>query len=227
MTAPRWPIAALPAQNIAVNPEFRNARGAAGTAYGRSQIAASDAGRWSITLGSIVIRDGAGRKAWRALQAIMEGGLTPICIPLCRADQPIPAGGAQHYGSVPHSDGAYFSDGSGYAQQVIDVTATTGAARGATQLTLTKTYAADLEPPHFFSFGEQLYQIKAIVGEQEATAATVRIWPPLREAVAAGAHAEFDNPICRVRLAGDAGMDLELEQRRAARPTVRFVEDLF
>ncbi len=220
-----WPMAALPARDFAINPSFRNTRGAASIATGAEQITASDAGRWKATLGGVRVGDGARRKLFRALQSLLEGGLTPILIPLCGADQPFPAGAAKTRTPLPHGDGSFFSDGTGYAQDVIAVTLAAGAARRATELSVTKVQAGDLEPSHHFSIGERLYRIKAVQA-QSASAATLTIWPPLREAVPAGAALRFDSPVCRMRLASDQEMDLELALRRSASLSIRFVEAL-
>ena len=50
--------------------------------------------------------------------------------------------------------------------------------------------------------------------------------PPLREAVVAGTELNFDDPVCRMRLASDDAMDLELALRRFGNPTVNFLEDV-
>lgn len=56
--------------------------------------------------------------------------------------------------------------------------------------------------------------------------AQITFRPPLREAVPAGTNLEFDDPVCRMRLATDSEMDLPLDLGRFSFPTVNFVEDL-
>lgn len=221
-----WPIKRLRAPDFAINASPRNLRGPA-NALGQSQIASSDAGIWTATLGQVVIKSRDEVLAWRALQAHMEGGLTPILIPLRRAYQPVPEVVRQLrlYDPVPHSDDSGFDDGTAYLNRVIDVTMGAAAPRRATQIAVDIHLAAPLEPGQHFSIGERLYRIRRVV-EQSASSAVLKLNLPLREAVEAGQPLEFDNPVCRMRLASDNEMTLNLRLRRFAAPTVSFVEDL-
>lgn len=192
-----WPIAILPARDFAFNPAFRNTRGASAVAYGESQIVASDAGLWKATLGSVIVRGATARKKWREVQVLLEGGLVPVLIPLCNADQPTTG----------------------------TAVATAGAAVRAVSIALTKTGTYTLEVGQYFSIGERLYRIKEITS-QSAGAATVRFWPPLRELVAISTAVEVQDPVCRMRLASDQEMDLDLIMRKTGSPTISFVEAL-
>lgn len=214
-----WPQKALPATSFAMNPAPRNARGGSSVSGGISTVSASDAGYWVATMGNVSIRDANGRKLWRALQVMLEGGLTPILIPTCADGQP---GYAVKLPAVPHSDGAYFSDNTGYVSGKNSVTLSASAPRRAAQLSIAIAYtSAPLEPGMQFSIGERLYRIRQIIDDT-----TIKIWPPLREAVSAGDYLEFDYPVCRMRLASDSAMDIEFELRRFGNPSVQFVEDL-
>jgi hypothetical protein len=155
---------------------------------------------------------------------MLEGRLNPILIPLCRGDQPVPDGAVEAglYGTVPHDDGTPFDDGSEYAGTVIDVVAASNAALRAVSMTVTVNYAGDIESGQNFSIGERLYRVRTF--DPETNELTFR--PPLREAVSIGDQLEFDNPIGRFRLASDAEMDLELQMRRNASPTVNLIEDV-
>nr|WP_323130860.1 hypothetical protein [Sinorhizobium medicae] len=50
--------------------------------------------------------------------------------------------------------------------------------------------------------------------------------PPARETTVAGQRVELDDPVCRMRLASDAEMDLPLDYGRWSFPTVNFIEDV-
>lgn len=214
-----WPIDLLPCRDFSINPSFRNTRGQAAIAYGEAQIVASDAGVWKATLGSIRVSNSEQRKRFRALQVKLEGGLTPILIPLCGADQPVSGNAFALWEPWPEDDELFFGDGATI------VTLASDAARRATQVSVTITTARVLEEGQHFSAGERLYRIKEIASQTD-TAAILKIWPPLREALTTGAALEFENPVCRMRLASDQEMDLDLAMRRSAQPTVSFVEAL-
>lgn len=220
-----WPAAALPAQAVSFNPQFRNTRGGAAVAHGEEQVIASDAGRWAVTLDPVVVRRSANARLWKALQVLLEGGLSTVLLPVCpRGGRPFPAGVTALPDAVPHSDDAPHDDDAPYDGGAIDVTLAASAALRETALSLTKTVCGDLEPGHEFSLGERLYRIRTVTA-QTSTAATVTVWPPLREAVAAGGRAEFDRPVLRARLAGDQALDI-VWTHGFSTATVAFVEAL-
>lgn len=229
MTAIVWSNLLQP-RNVSVDMAFRSLAGPTAVS-GFSQVVASDAGIWRATFDGIPVYDQNGRsliKLWRAIAGLAEGRLNALVIPICEAGRrPVPDGAADSEidGSVPHSDDSYFSDGTGYVSRYTTVVTSAAAAVRGTTLSLIKTVAPDLEPGHRFSIGERLYQIKSVTAQDE-TMATVKIWPPLREFVEAGAQLEFDRPVLRVRLATDSEMDLPLEYGRWSFPSVNFIEDL-
>ncbi|WP_246670746.1 hypothetical protein [Aminobacter sp. MDW-2] len=225
-----WPCSRLVPRNISVDPASRTMAGPASVS-GFAQVVASDAGLWKATYGEIPVRDTQGLnlvQLWRAISVQAEGRLNPLLI--CVHDierKPYPAGtsDADLEGQVPHSDNAFFDDDTGYVSSVIDVSLSADAAVRATTLYVTKALSGDLEPGHRFSIGERLYQIRSVTA-QDAASATIKIWPPLREAWSSGARLEFDRPVLRVRLASDKEMDLPLELGRWSFPSVNFIEDL-
>lgn len=197
MTIPTWPIAILPARDFSFNPAFRNTRGAAAVAYGESQIVASDAGLWKATLGNIRVIGPTARRKWREMQLLLEGGLNAVLIPLNKADQPTTG----------------------------TATVTSNTAVRATSIALTKSGTYTLVAGHGFSIGQRFYEIKEITSH-DASSATVKFWPPLRDAVGATAAVEVQSPVCRMRLAGDQEMDLDLMLRKRGEVTISFVEAL-
>lgn len=220
-----WPKAALPATAIAFNLAPRNTRGGAVVAYGQEQIVSSDAGRWVASLDPVIVRRTANVRLFKALQVILEGGLTPVLLPVCpRGGWPFPAGVTALPDAVPHSDDAPHDDDAPYEGGVIDVSLASGAALRATTLSLTKTVCGTIEPGHEFSLGERLYRIRTVEA-QDSTTATITVRPPLREAALAVDRLEFDRPVCRMRLASDNAMDIVLEPG-VSRAQIAFVEDL-
>lgn len=225
-----WPCSRLVPRNISVDSASRTMAGPASVS-GFTQVVASDAGLWKATYEEIPVRDTQGVglvQLWRAIAVQAEGRLNPLLI--CVHDierKPYPAGtsDADLEGQVPHADDALFDDDTGYVSSVIDVSLSANAAVRATTLVVTKSLSGDLEPGHRFSIGERLYQIRSVTN-QDAASATIKIWPPLREAWSTGARLEFDRPVLRVRLASDKEMDLPLELGRWSFPSVNFIEDL-
>jgi hypothetical protein len=221
-----WPDAVLRPQNVAFDLAPRTLAGPSSVS-GFTQVVASDAGIWKAKFGGIIVNRRQRVLAFRAIDALLEGRMTPILVPLCRGYQPVPAGAvdAGLYQEVPHSDDAFFDDDTGYVGTVNDVTASAGAPARAVSIPVEIGYAGEIEPGQHFSIGERLYRVRGIV-VAGPTAATITFRPPLREAVASGDRLEFDNPICRMRLATDDAMNLELQLRRFGSPTVEFIEDL-
>lgn len=213
----RWPIHVLaPTSGGVPRLAPRNLRSAASVA-GRSQVSSSNAGIWTMTLGGIAIRNENQRKVWNALEILLEGILNPVLVPMCRGDQPYTS--AADYVTVPHDDLMPFDDDTEYVGTVIDVTSG-GAAIGATSMTVTINSAGTLIPGNGFSFGDgEFHKIRTIDG----TAMTFR--PPLRATLLAGTSLEFDDPVCRMRLASDREMSVDLDLRRFGSPTVNLIED--
>ena len=89
----------------------------------------------------------------------------------------------------------------------------------ATTLRIGVSQGRPIRPGMFFSVGVRLYTVIAKPAED-----TFTIRPPLREPVAAGASVNFENPVCRMRLANDDGARLALEYGRWGFVDLEFVE---
>ncbi|MER9135112.1 hypothetical protein NKI20_02215 [Mesorhizobium sp. M0830] len=223
----RWPEEVLRPTNVSFDLDSRSLAGPASVS-GATQVVASDAGIWKATFGNVVVKSRQAVLAHRAIAALLEGRLGSILIPLCRGYGPssgavLSADEEALFAEVPHSDDALFDDGTGYVGSLTNVVAAANAAVRATTITATVTYAADsIQPGQHFSIGERLYRIRTY----DAGTGVMTIRPPLREAITAGDHLEFDDPVCKMRLAQDDGLDLELAMRRFSSPSVSFIEDV-
>lgn len=220
----RWPEQVLRPQNVAFDIASRSLSAPA-SMTGAVQVVSSDAGIWKATFGNVLVRGRNHVLAFRGIANLLEGRLGKILVPLCRGYQPLLPAWQPLYEPVPHSDGAFFSDGSGYVSQVIDVTLAGSAAARAVSAIVNIAVADTLQPGQHFSIGERLYRLRTVNYISQTTAA-ITFRPPLREAASTGVRLEFDDPVCRMRLATDAEMDLELALRRFGAPTVSFVEDV-
>lgn len=221
-----WPVGVLRPRNVSFDIYPRTLAGPTSVS-GATQVVSSDAGLWRITFGDITVRNRSEVLAWRGVDALLEGRLNPVLVPFCRAYQPVPAGAVAVglYDGVTHDDDTPFDDDAPYVSTVIEIETSASASAGATTISVTVGYADTIVPGQPFSIGERAYRARTIT-YASATAATITFRPPLREAVASGAELNFDNPVCRMRLASDAEMSLDLNGRRRATQTVNFIEDV-
>lgn len=95
---------------------------------------------------------------------------------------------------------------------------------GAATVFLDVSAGDDPEEGMHFSIGQRLYRIKQIVA-QVGSVFELKVLPPVRDFISAGAVAEFASPVCRCRLMRDDGMNITHDLMRISRPTVIFCED--
>lgn len=203
------------------------------TAGGVFQLARLDGGGfWKALMSDIGFWTDDTRKTWRALAAHCDGGVQPIVVPVRETiDAPWPTVAGELLTSLPevaHSDGALFSDGSGYLSNVINATADVDAALRATEMTIAFAVGGALRGGEYFSIehsymSHRLYRINRVTDNGDDTF-TVKFRPPLRAAVTAGEWIEFDRPKCVMRLATPDAMDTALEAPFFAKPSIAFVE---
>lgn len=227
-----WPEKILKPQTISVDLAHRNLRSPS-AANGFTQVVSNSAGIWKVSFSNIPVYSAQMIKCWRAIDTLTEGQLYPLSIPVF--DHPRSPSSTDDYGSnlyrfynnpVPHSDGAFFSDGSGYVSTWTLVFAATAGTVGATTVSVLKSPPlATLEPGQRFSINDRLYQIQRITS-QEDTTATFTVRPPIREAFSIGSRLEFDVPRLRVKLMSDTAMNIPLNFNQQTFPTLDFIEDL-
>lgn len=224
MVTIRWPEKVLPARDVSFDIASRSLAGPASVS-GHSQVVSSDAGIWKATFAGIVVNRMDRVLVFRAISTLLEGRLGRILVPLCRGYQPVLTEPPGLYDPVPHSDGTFFSDGTGYVGGSVEVTLAGSLSARSVSGNIAIAVAGLIQPGQHFSIGERLYRLRSVEYTSETTAA-ITFRPPLREAAVDGAILEFDDPVCRMRLAGDDEMDLHLALRRFGSPTVNFIEDL-
>jgi hypothetical protein len=227
-----WPCELFIPQ--AARPPFLQVRALAGatSVSGRTQVSATDAGSWTYQLGGIVLHDRQTILAWRALSVLLEGRLNAIDVPLQPFEAlmgPAAAGEDSEalLATVSHDDGSLFDDGSGYAGGLTEVALAAGAALRATSLTASIGHAPDIQPGQIFSIthevrGPRWYQVRTF----DAATSSLTFRPPLREAAEAASRLEFDRPLCRMRLAADDTMAVDMRKPVMSVAGVTFVEDL-
>ena len=189
---------------------------------GLSDVISGDAGFWRCTYASIIVTTRDRVITWRGIAAKLQGRLNPILVPYCGAYQPLVGSPSA---PVPHDDGSFFDDGTGYVGSRTQVVLTADVAKRAVSCTVDVIAADTLQPGQVFSLGERLYQITDVV-DLTGTLKQLSFMPPAREAVTADTELEFTNPVCRMRLASDDAMALDLDMNKRGFPSVDFVEDL-
>lgn len=194
--------------------------GSGQTASGVMPVARIDGGGiWKATFTDVGVATADKRRAFRAMSAIADGGSQPFimpCIETYDAPWPIVNGAPQRaLPAVPHSDGTFFSDGTGYDSSMIEIAVTQPAPLRATALTVQVTAGDNLHGGETFAIDHpnnrwRLYRIRTAVQNLDGTWA-ITIRPPLREAIDAGTPLEFDHPKCVMRLLTPDAMDLTYE----------------
>lgn len=203
---------------------------------GRSQTSAADAGYWIASYGKVWALEKSTVLTFRALRALLEGGTNQVRVPVQDfAQQPWVLDGSGNpimtANEVPHDDGVLFDNLTGYDGIPIYVKSVGDAAVGATRITGDFLLSGTIYGGEYFSVGDRLYIIRSVLSaETISSPAPTRvrrslfIWPRLREAVPSGTELNFYNPVCRMRLASDGEMDLNLDLGRFGSPDVQFVE---
>lgn len=220
----RWPDAVLKPRDVAFDLAARSLAGPP-SINGSAQVVASDAGLWTAAYQAIHVRGRTQVLVWRAMQALLEGRVNPVLVPYCRGYQPFDPADLALLDPVPHDDGTLFDDGTGYAGSLIVVTLDADLPVRAVSAEVTIVVAETIKVGQVFSIGDRLYVIRSVT-YADATHATIGFRPPLREAASAGIDLNFDDPVCRMRLATDRELDVVLELHRQADPTVTFIEDV-
>lgn len=133
----------------------------------------------------------------RALDMILDGGLTSIVVGTCETAF---AHWARPAEPVPHSDGSPFSDEAFYAGAAPVGSVVSDAPLRATKLRIGLPAGVSLRGGEAFAIkhpnrGERRYQVARVSGDE------LTFRPELREAVLAGAEVHFHNPGCVMKLA--------------------------
>lgn len=232
MTTLAWPIAALAPRDVAWRLDGRVISGPP-SLTGLAQVSnTTGGGFWTCTFADIPVGGPGPIRAARALEAVLDGGVTAIIVPmrdLARA--PGSLGGNWEMGDpLAHSDGAFFSDGSGYEQGgASDGALTIEAGLRATEIQLRISGGEIFGGEHFSAdhntAGRRLYRIARITADFGGGVYAVEIRPPLREALPAEAHLDFARPSCVMRLADPRSIQLGLELNRVGKISPTFVEE--
>jgi hypothetical protein len=189
-------------------------------------------GLWTIAFGEVQLTKAVHRQAWRAINAMCDGGVNKLIIPFVDLPhQPWPIVGGKpitSYGAIPHDDGSFFSDGSGYEQSVIDAEIVDAAGLRATSIRIRMNYSGPLMGGEHFSIyhpvmSHRMYRIGRVV-ERDDGDFDVTIRPPLREAVEGGEALDFDAPKSIFEPEVSGGLNIGTDVIGVARPSPMLIE---
>lgn len=188
---------------------------------------------WAATLSGIMVRTDDQRRALSALEARLNRGTAPVVVRRC-APRLVPwpvIGGVTvrrlESLPLPHSDGAYYSDGTGHVQSVVAARLEEAAAKGATTLRIRLLRSGPIRGGEVFSLLHpvahwRLYAIHHV--ERSGDVATVQIPGGLWEATPAGQQVVFDGCRCTMRLSGPDAIGFRERLRREGVLSVSFTE---
>jgi len=189
-------------------------------------------GWWEAAFEGVLVEESDEWRTWQALESQLDGGATS-CLVTRRVEHTAPwplVGGVplMGYAPIPHDDGTFHDDGSGYYQPVIDASIVGSAALRATSLVLRFVYGGPLRGGETFSINHpvknsRMYRIGTVV-LNDAGDSVVTFRPPLREAVTDGTPVEFDRPRCLMRLSTPDGMDIAAQDTWRGSGAPVFVE---
>lgn len=215
-----WPRSLFPAREVRWTLVNRTVSGGL-PVLGPAKVAGSmGAGLWTCEMSGIWLHSAGQLKAARALDMILDGGLTPIVVGSCELNL---TPWARPTEPVPHSDAAPFSDQSFYAGAAPVATASAPAPLRATSLQVSLPSGAQLTGGEAFSIkhpskAERRYQVARVNGN------TITFRPELREAVQVGEELHFYNPGCKMRLANSDDFLSAITSGRTADMVAQFVE---
>lgn len=191
-------------------------------------------GVWTTRPELVIARERDNLLCYRAVRSLCQGGARPIVMRCNEAAAgfppwPIVDGVAlTSRDPIPHSDGSFFSDGSGYEQSVISAQTVGDALLRATSLTLAFLAGDALRGGERFAIlhavnNWRLYEITTVVLDDDGNS-VVSFEPPLREATPGATPIEFDRPRCTMRLTNPQAMPLDITKEPYIRSSLSFVE---
>lgn len=191
-----------------------------------AQFAAIPAECWHISYVGVNVYKPNLIRLFRSIASRRQGRLNPILVVLDEVDRrPYPLGYTGPAPADPFDDTTLFSDGTGWYAPMITAIIEGDFPQRATTVVIDMEPGCVLEPGHRFSVKHRAYEITRILDTAAGDVFTVRITPPLREAIHDDDTANFDFPVVRCRLATDTEMLLPLEHSHFGFPTVSFIED--
>lgn len=189
-------------------------------------VATDGGGRWQIAYGDVELDSPYLQRLWAAWTSYLAGGARSLLVPILSletAPRPIAGNGWATPSDIVANDD-YFPTSVGFASPYIVAAVTADAALRATTLQIAVSQGAQIEPGMKFQVGVRAHKVEQVTA-RSGLAATVKISPPLRDAVSAGAPVNFDWPcvVCRGVVGQDIAASIVLGM--FGNTTISFVED--
>jgi hypothetical protein len=195
-------------------------------------IGTDGGGYWIVEMEGIELISDDLVRAWRAWEDTLDGGVTKVLVPVADvrlAPRPIIGGRLGSPSALdPGSDDPYFPEAVGFATPFIVATVVEAAALRATQLTINIERGQRLKGGEIFALdhptkGRRCYRVRQVLS-RAGQQAVVSIRTPLREAVDAGANADFDWPSLVARLIPESDISPLLLYGRSGTVNIAFRE---
>lgn len=199
-----FPLAAFPAGTFQAMLLGSDETGGAAVGGPGQVVDWSAGGLWAAELTGIQLWEPDHFRLYRAILMACRGG-GEIDVPIIDDPQrPFPDG-LTDSGPTTFSDGATFSDATGFLGEDLEFTIEQGGLEGDVVLTLRRRIGAPLRGGEYFTLlhaqaGPRAYCVETVTGEDEDGVFQVAFGAGLREDVVAGARADFQRPRCRMRL---------------------------
>lgn len=181
-------------------------------------------GPWQITMSGINLRTPQTLRLWDMWTSFMPGRV--FLVPLLSVGtSPRPsAGGGLARPSALQANDPNFPTQVRYAAPYIVAQTDGNAALGATEVTINVIQGARIQGGERMSIGERAFKIERVLSGS-AQQATVRVHPPARAAIGAGAAVNFEWPVVRCRLVVGQDLAPDVSFGRRAEVSISFVED--
>lgn len=201
-----------------------NTRSGGPAINGEEQIISSLSSVWRWTA-HLPIHNKATARSWRLTRALLEGRWNYLRTRICdRYRLSRREVGATYSGDVPYSDGAFHSDGTGFALAQPSAPILAAAERHATTITISAPeFGGAMSAGLFFSINDRLYVVTG--WEQDGDEYELTFKPPLRADVEEGDTADFDAKAIW-RLESDDEGKADLRQGRFGSVQINLVEPL-
>ncbi|WP_156379607.1 hypothetical protein [Rhizobium sp. Leaf383] len=195
---------------------------------GKRQKIGTDAGFWTATMSGFPVLSPEKILEWRGTIGALQGGLEDLLIgPFDEFQAPTLGGLPPIITGIPHSDGALFSDGSGYSQSTILVSSSADLDLRRTSARLRIERAGEIKKGMYFTVRQgarpSMHMITQLP-EKTGDFVDVAFLPPLRFDVPAGSDVDFADPKLLMNLASPESGDLALEMGRWSRPSIELEE---
>jgi hypothetical protein len=202
------------------------------TYSGKRQTVAQDAGFWVAELTNFPVVDDEAILEWRGTLAALEGSANDLIIgPFDSLRAPTFADFPPVIEGIPHSDGALFSDSSGYSQSTIKVSLAEDVELRSTTALLTVEQAGTIRKGMYFTIWSDVAGVSAprmyiitAPPDTEGDRVSIKFRPPLRAEAAAGTGVDFADPKLLMNLSDEDAGSLDLEYGLFSRPSISLEE---